>query len=83
MRALFEAGADVNKAADDGETPLYVAAEVGHDAIVQVLIQAGADINMATDDGSTPLSISMAPTANIAERDHAAIVQILRDAGAV
>jgi hypothetical protein len=38
---------------------------------------------MATDDGSTPLSISMAPTANIAEGDHAAIVQILRDAGAV
>jgi ankyrin repeat protein len=28
LRALVEGGADINKAADDGETPLYVASHV-------------------------------------------------------
>ena len=47
MRALIEAGADVNKAMDDGATPLYVAAQEGHEAVVRALIEAGADVNKA------------------------------------
>ena len=47
VKALIEAGADVNKADDDGETPLYMAAWNGHEAVVKALIEAGADVNKA------------------------------------
>ena len=40
---------------DDGVTPLFIAAEEGHEAVVRALIEAGADVNKATDDGETPL----------------------------
>ena len=40
MRALIEAGADVNKATDDGVTPLSIAAQNGYTAIVQILRDA-------------------------------------------
>ena len=49
MRALIEAGADVNKARDNGVTPLFIAAHKGHEAVVRALIEAGADVNKATD----------------------------------
>jgi ankyrin repeat protein len=42
--------------------------------MVQALIEAGADVNKATDNGLTPLFVAMS---------HAAIAQMLRDAGAV
>ena len=42
MRALIEAGADVNWAMDNGGTPLSVATHSGHAAIVQILSGAGA-----------------------------------------
>ena len=70
---LIEVGADINKADDDGVTQLYIAAELGQEAIVRALIEAGADVNKATDNGWTPLAIA-------AEEGHTAIVQILRDA---
>ena len=82
VRALIEAGADVNKT-DDGETPLYVAAEFGHEPVVRALIEAGADVNKVTDEGATPLSISMKSVVDVDRGNHAAIVQILRNAGAV
>ena len=73
VQALFNLGADFNKATDDGWTPLGIAAHKGHQAVVRALIEAGADINKATDDGATPLFIA-------AKNGHEAIVQILRDA---
>jgi ankyrin repeat protein len=42
VRALIEAGADINKSRDIGVTPLFVAAQKGHEAIVQILKDAGA-----------------------------------------
>ncbi len=42
MRALIEAGADINKAEDAGATPLFIAAQQGHAAIIQILRDAGA-----------------------------------------
>jgi cytohesin len=76
VRALIEAGADVNKAADDGRTPLFMAARKGHEAVVRELIELGADINKAADNGVTPLVVA-------ATKGHEKIVQILRDADAV
>ena len=58
LRALIEAGADVNKAMDNGATPLYMAAQNGHEAVVRALIEFGADVNKARDNGRTPLSVS-------------------------
>jgi ankyrin repeat protein len=55
VRALIEASADVNKAGDIGATPLYVAAQFGHEMVVRTLIKADADVNKAGDIGATPL----------------------------
>jgi ankyrin repeat protein len=76
VRALIEAGADVNKARECGWTPIYVAAEQGHGAIVRVLIDAGADVNEAREEyGWTPLFAN-------AYNSHEAIVRALIEAGA-
>ena len=74
VRALIEAGADINKADDDGWTPLYVASENGHTAVVRALIKTGANVNKAVNDGSTPLYIA-------AEQGHEAVVRSLIEAG--
>ena len=42
MEVLIQAGADVDKAANNGATALMSARENGHATIVEVLIQAGA-----------------------------------------
>jgi cytohesin len=42
VRALIEAGADVNKAIYNGVTPLHIAAQRGHHAVVRALLAAGA-----------------------------------------
>mgnify|MGYP000090432921 FL=1 len=76
MRALIEAGADVNKADDNGVTPLYMAAEQGHEGAVRALVELDADINKAIDVGATPLYVA-------ALQGYLAIVQILEDAGAL
>jgi cytohesin len=55
LRELLKAGADIDKAMNAGEIPLYMAAQWGREAVVQALNEAGADINKAVDDSSTPL----------------------------
>ena len=80
---LIEAGADVNKAMNDGATPLFMAAQWGHEAVVRALIEASADVNKATDDGKTPLSVALTPVFNVRRGRHAGVVQMLRDVGAV
>ena len=40
----------MNKSADDGAVPLFLAAQEGHDACVEVLLEHGADANLMTHD---------------------------------
>ena len=68
-------GADMNKAADCGGTPLGEAARGGHEAVVKVLIAAGADVNKADNDVRTPLYCA-------ALYGHEAVVKVLKAAGA-
>jgi ankyrin repeat protein len=55
---LIKAGADVNQATSVGSTPLYIAAQHGHESCVAVLIQAGADVRKACKIGNTPMKIA-------------------------
>ena len=89
MKALIEAGADVNKPASShtvnasgkrigvrhNVTPVYFAASRGHTHVLMELIKAGADVNQATSDGYTPLYIA-------AQNGHEGCVAVLIQAGA-
>ena len=48
-------GADVNKADNDGDTPLYAACGNGRAEVVATLLAENADVNQAANDGTTPL----------------------------
>ena len=51
IRALVTKGADINKAMNDGTTPLLIASQEGHVEVVRVLVEKGADINKAMNIG--------------------------------
>jgi cytohesin len=74
VRALLQAGADVNRENHCG-TPLHIAAHYGHVDIVTSLLRAGAHKDTVAKDGSTPLSIAQT-------KGHAAIALLLKLAGA-
>jgi ankyrin repeat protein len=48
VRAMLQAGADVNSANDLGQTALILGADGGHTAVVRELLTAGADANAGT-----------------------------------
>ena len=47
LDVFIKAGADINKATDEGETALMRAASRAHLACVNLLINAGADVNIS------------------------------------
>ena len=55
VKKRLEQGADINKANNDGATPLYIASGLGHMEVVRFLIEKEADINKANNVGATPL----------------------------
>ena len=55
VQLLLSAGADKDKADNNGWTPLIWAAGGGHVEIVRLLLAAGADKDKADKDGWTPL----------------------------
>jgi ankyrin repeat protein len=75
VNALIATGADVNKAINDGCTPIYEASSYGHLEVVQALIAAGADVNKAGNYGYTPIS-------QASSYGHLKVVQALIAAGA-
>jgi hypothetical protein len=58
-----------------GQTPLWQAAENGHEAFVRLLLDKGASIDAKDSDGWTPLS-------RAAGNGHEAVVRLLLDKGA-
>lgn len=57
-----------------GETPLFLAAEAGHDHVVEVLAEAGVDLNRRTKEGSSAIGVA-------ARNGHEACVQVLMRRG--
>jgi hypothetical protein len=54
-----ELGADVNQAANEGATPLYIAVQESRLELARCLVkELGADVNQAAPDGATPLFIA-------------------------
>ena len=74
VKCLLAAGADKEKAVNDGWTPPIEAADKGHVEIVRVLLAAGAKKDKITAGGKTALS-------RATSQDHQEIVQLLQPAG--
>jgi ankyrin repeat protein len=75
VKALIQAGADVNAKTNIQVTPLYIASYDGYFEIAKALIQARADINVNTVSQDTPLQVA-------SQNGHIGIVKILIQAGA-
>ena len=59
IRALADAGANVNAKDEDDRSPLHYAAELRvRPEVVQALLNAGADVNARDSHGRTPLDIA-------------------------
>lgn len=54
VRTLIRAGADANKASQDGNTPLHVAAFLGYDKVASELVKGGGDIFGSNFEGQSP-----------------------------
>lgn len=68
--------ASVTQPANDGSTPLWVAACNGHFEMVQWLASNGGSVTQPDSNGNTPLAIAR-------QQKHAAVVRFLEDNGAV
>lgn len=71
-RAAIAQGADVNRRATDGQTPLLDAAQRGHAEVVRVLLDAGADPRI-TDSGN----MTSTPAHKAAYMGHADVARLL------
>jgi len=71
-RLLLDAGADASVPNGNGDTPLYLASEGGHEAVARLLLDAGADASVADGDGRTPLH-------RASEGGHKAVARLLRN----
>ena len=74
-RVLIEAGADVRARANNGVTPLLLAARRGDIASATLLLDRGADVNETAADKMSPLVVA-------AIRDQVAFATFLLDRGA-
>ena len=75
-RQLVAKGADVNAANGQGQTPLMFAAMFGRAEVAKFLVESKADVDRKDAQGRTALMLAQGQG-----ETHAAVVQILRDAG--
>ncbi|KAF4463661.1 Ankyrin repeat domain-containing 17 [Fusarium albosuccineum] len=59
IRAIIDAGADINLADEDGNTALMEAAQVGDAEAVQILLDKGADVLLKNHDNQNALQIAL------------------------
>jgi len=90
VRALLDAGADVNQTTEYGWTPLLTAINNRNYGLAALLIERGADVNLANKGGWTPLYLAT-DNRNIEggdypvpkpDRDHLEIIRLLLEKGA-
>src|SRR5262245_9843806 len=55
VRALLDAGIDINIVDRHDDTPLILAARFGNTEITRLLVEKGADLNAVNKGGETPL----------------------------
>ncbi|KAH8652944.1 hypothetical protein BGZ61DRAFT_575021 [Ilyonectria robusta] len=75
LERVDQVGINIDAKDSRGRTPLWWAAENGHEAVVRLLLDGGAHTEAADKGGRTPLSLAAA-------RGHAAVVRLLLDGGA-
>ena len=71
-RLLLDKGAEVDRACEDGRTPLYIACQNGHVDAARLLLDKGAEVDRAMKDGVTPLMIAQ-------HQGHSSIVALLEE----
>ena len=54
MQLLLGKGADANAEDQGRRTPLHLAAQGGHQEVVEALLKAGAEVNAVDGEGWTP-----------------------------
>lgn len=59
VRALLEAGADVNEPAYTSKTPLHYASHSRNMEILKLILSKGADVEVRTEQGFTPLGYAV------------------------
>jgi ankyrin repeat protein len=94
VRALIEAGADINASVESGFTPFFFAVREGHIDVVRALLEAGIDVNAPlrrrekTADGpvgnnsSRPAARGTSPLLLAVQNAHFELAIALVDAGA-
>ncbi|RJF72095.1 ankyrin repeat domain-containing protein [Deinococcus cavernae] len=75
VRALLQAGADVNAVQQDGFTPLMGAVQNGNTDLVALLLSHGAAPDRRTADDRSAWTLA-------AQENHEGVLNLLRDAGA-
>ena len=76
VTTLLDKNANVDSKDTKYRTPLSLAAENGHEAVVKLLLDKNADVESKDDEhGQTPLSLA-------AENGHEAVVKLLLDKNA-
>jgi len=75
VSGLLSHGADVNARARGGWTPLMVASQSGHVAVVKVLLEHKADVNAVTEKGASALAVAR-------QTNKTDVVEVLEQAGA-
>lgn len=58
IAALLESGASCNASANNGCSPLHLAAQYGHCKACKLLLEYGADLSARQSDGCSPLDLA-------------------------